>query len=180
MVLIFVFIAKKKISLKNKSIIISVLIINCINLILQSTLLINFSGPFKNLSPTEYSLKVMSVNIRFKNENFEAINNLIKEENADVLVLIELSSQIYGKIKDTINAEYPYKSKISSFYGYSQIFSKFPVMSSADISASANNIGYLKAEITATNFLLDNSDMFKIDNNIKLLSAEEGNDEWYI
>lgn len=37
-----------------------------------------------------------------------------------------------------------------------------------------------KAEITATNFLLDNSDMFKIDNNIKLLSAEEGNDEWYV
>src|SRR3989344_5994656 len=36
----------------------------------------------------------------------------------------------------------------------------------------------IKAEITATNFLLDNSDMFKMDNNIKLLSAEEGNDEW--
>ena len=149
LVLVLVFISKKKLSLKNKPIIISVLIINFINLIFQSTLLINFSGPFKNLSPNDYSLKVMSVNVRFENENFAAINNLIKEENADVLILIELSSQIYGKIKDTINADYPYKSKTSSFYGYNQIFSKFPVIASADISASENNIGYLKAEIAA-------------------------------
>ena len=99
MVLIFVFIAKKKISLKNKSIIISVLIINCINLILQSTLLINFSGPFKNLSPTEYSLKVMSVNIRFKNENFEAINNLI---NTDIIIDLFLREIFFFAIKTNI------------------------------------------------------------------------------
>ncbi|MBU1103694.1 MAG: PepSY domain-containing protein [Nanoarchaeota archaeon] len=37
-----------------------------------------------------------------------------------------------------------------------------------------------KAEMTATDFLSENSDMFKINNNLKLLSVEQGNNEWYV
>src|SRR3990167_2589796 len=150
LVSVAIYIFKKKIFINNNLAITTLLVINCFNLLFQFSLLLNFSSPFKNLSTSDKSLKIMSVNLRLENDKYEAINNLIQVENADILVLIELNSQIFSKIKGVINEEYPYKSKISTFYGYNQIFSKYPIIVSADVPATESNIGYIKAEIAFT------------------------------
>ncbi len=105
----------------------------------------------KSNNQTEKVIKVMSVNLWWKNENYEAIEESFKEKDVDVLQLIEFTDLHYRYLKNYLNESYPYSNLVfedmdKPFAG-NVTFSKYPIIESSSEIMKGYYSGYVKTEI---------------------------------
>ncbi|MBQ7073516.1 endonuclease/exonuclease/phosphatase family protein [bacterium] len=77
-------------------------------------------------------MKVFYANILYTNTNYEGLKNTIKEENPDLVVLVEFSNEHEIAMKDFFKEDYPYvnRNSRSEKLAGDVIFSKYPLIES--------------------------------------------------
>lgn len=75
-------------------------------------------------------IKVFYANILYTNTNYEGLKNTIREENPDLIVLVEFSNEHEIAMKDFFKEDYPYvnRNSWSEKLAGDIIFSKYPLI----------------------------------------------------
>jgi len=82
------------------------------------------------------SLKVVSANIWYKNNDTDEMRNFLENENADIVMLTEFTSDHYKALKDYFDINYKYQSlridELSFPYTGKVVFSRYPLTNYAE------------------------------------------------
>lgn len=103
-------------------------------------------------------IKVVSVNLWYKNTHTDLMADFLSEEDPDILMLAEFTDVQYEEMNQYLSSNFPYSSlqieELSRPYTGKAIFSKFP-LSKKVIQDSINSEIFLLAETKAYNKNID-------------------------
>lgn len=105
----------------------------------------------KNIKQDESSLKIASINLLKKNNNYSAFESFIQEEDFDLFFVLELTPKWKSEI-DKIASLYPFKSTIvrDDFFGIG-IYSKIPLTNIKHQNFSEFEVPSIIADFTYNN-----------------------------
>lgn len=94
-------------------------------------------------------IKVFYSNIYYKNTDFDALQEKIKQENPDIVVLVEFSDNHEHEMKEYFRENYPYmnRNSRSTTLAWDVVFSKIPLENITEthlVKAWARNYSYMK------------------------------------
>lgn len=96
------------------------------------------------------SLKVVSANIWYKNEETEQMQKFFEDQNADILMLTEFTNEHYLALEDYFDNNYKYQSlkldELSFPYTGKVVFSRYPLISDTSGSHVFDEL-FLKNEV---------------------------------
>lgn len=76
-------------------------------------------------------MKIITINLWYKNKNYSQIESFFMDEDADMLLLTEFTDTQHEALADYLDANYPYQStqlsNISKPYTGKAVFSKYPL-----------------------------------------------------
>jgi endonuclease/exonuclease/phosphatase (EEP) superfamily protein YafD len=102
-----------------------------------------------DVSSPDPNLSVLYANLYWKNDNYEEINRVINEKNADILLFVEFTDLHYKNMNKSIIENYPYSNLIFEeferpFAG-NIIFSKLPLKENSSVVIDGYYSGFVKS-----------------------------------
>lgn len=107
---------------------------------------------------SDSNVKIIGVNLWYKNENTNEMESFFENEDADILMLTELTESQYASLDGYFSSQYPYEvlqiQSLSKPYIGKAIFSKFP-LTKVEIEDKKNAEVFLLANANINNSNLD-------------------------
>lgn len=128
-------------------------VINLITFMVFSFPIIHFYTPGLQYeeSSEENTLKVIAVNIWWKNNHIYEMKKFLEDVDADVMMLIELTDEHYIALKDFFEEKYPYSNlvfeKEDKPFAGTTIYSKYPLEIDHTKVHTGFDFGYVRTRV---------------------------------
>ncbi len=114
------------------------------------TLLFQHSSSFDGTISTSWTITVLYANIYKNNTQYEALEEMIRTYDPDLLLFVEFSDHHYHHLQPFLHQHYPYNNTVrrSPFVVGSMVFSKYPLTNKAHLFPQwTRRYGYFSLDI---------------------------------